>query len=252
MIIWRKCKGGVDYQVRRAGHSLRLYRDGVFHSQYNGARILNGGVWDALWLPLLALPRIPLSRALVLGVGGGAALKKIIHYGEPRELHGVDLDAQHLAIARRFFKVDSAAMLHCADARQWLSSYRGGPFTYLVDDLFIDNGGDPCRAIDLLADDARWLQLLLRRLAPRGVLVINTESVGHARAAVHSAQILAPDKCAHGSILSRAGYNNAIVVLTRHCLDKRRLQAVLAHRLGSPAQARQAIDSLRWQAVGRS
>lgn len=52
-VIWQRRHNQQHYEVRTAGRSVRLYTNGVFHSQYNPAHIMSGGVWDLLCLPLL-------------------------------------------------------------------------------------------------------------------------------------------------------------------------------------------------------
>ncbi len=42
--------------MRTAGKTLRLYTDGVFHSQFNPNHAVTGGVWDALMLPAFFYP----------------------------------------------------------------------------------------------------------------------------------------------------------------------------------------------------
>ena len=54
-IVWSKVVGDSQYEVRTAGQSIRLYKDGVFHSQWNARRPLAGGVWDLLFIPALFL-----------------------------------------------------------------------------------------------------------------------------------------------------------------------------------------------------
>lgn len=54
-IVWSRQLSGVHYEVRSAGNSLRLYTDGVFHSQYNPCRLITGHVWDLLMLPAFFL-----------------------------------------------------------------------------------------------------------------------------------------------------------------------------------------------------
>ncbi|MBT8148841.1 MAG: methyltransferase domain-containing protein, partial [Gammaproteobacteria bacterium] len=179
MIVWQQSRGGCDYQIRTAGNSVRLYRNGVFHSQYNGSRLLNGGVWDMLWLPLCFLPTQQVRRVLMLGVGSGAALKKIHDFYPQAKLTGVDIDGQHLRIAKRFTRLCSANIkLIEADAQAWLRTAQGFKFDIIIDDLFIEQGGEPSRAF---AFDAKWLGLLRRRLAKNGLLVANCVAMAEAR-----------------------------------------------------------------------
>ena len=70
-LLWEKRAGGVCYQVRTAGNTVRLYTNGVLHTQYNPTRLLTGSVWDLLLLGALFVPRERMRRVLLLGVGGG-------------------------------------------------------------------------------------------------------------------------------------------------------------------------------------
>ncbi len=73
-IVWSKKVAETRYEVRSAGSPLRLYTDGVFHSQYNPEQLLTGHVWDLLMLPAFFYPKNTIKRVLVLGVGGGAVV----------------------------------------------------------------------------------------------------------------------------------------------------------------------------------
>jgi spermidine synthase len=170
-IVWEQVQGGTRYQVRRAGGSVRLYTNGILHSQYNAARPLTGSVWDLLTVPAFLLAPGAVQRVLVLGIGGGAVIQQLRRFVQPHTVVGVELSAVHLAVARRFFGVRGEGVrLVRADAVQWLHAYRGAPFDLVVDDLFGDADGEPVRAV---AADRHWSALLLRHLAPQGVLVVN-------------------------------------------------------------------------------
>lgn len=173
-VVWQKKVAGVDYQVRSAGNTRRLYTDGVFHSQYNATRPVTGSVWDLLFLPAFFHPLGKLKRVLVLGVGGGAVINQINAFLSPQQIVGVELNATHLYIAKRYFAVEAGNVgLVQADAIQWLKSYRGPKFDLIVDDLFGEHNGEPCRAV---AADESWCQLLKRRLKLDGTLVMNFDT----------------------------------------------------------------------------
>jgi predicted membrane-bound spermidine synthase len=173
-IVWEHSDGDTRYQVRRAGGSLRLYTNGVLHSQYNPARPLTGSVWDLLMLPAFFLAPGGVRRVLVLGIGGGAAIRQLLHFVGPRTLVGVELNAVHLDVARRFFGIQGDAVtLVRGDAVRWLRKYRGPPFDMIIDDLFAEVRGQPERAVPV---DGDWGALLLRHLAVAGVAVINFPS----------------------------------------------------------------------------
>lgn len=170
-VIWRKDAGGVHYEVRTAGKTRRLYTNGVLHTQYNPSRLLTGSVWDLLLLSAFLSPRETLRRALVLGVGGGAVIHQLLCMFPAVEVTAVELNPVHVSIARRFFDLrDPRLHIVCDNAVTWLAFYDGEPFDLVIDDLFGDLDGQPCRAVDA---DADWFDLLAQVLSPCGVLAMN-------------------------------------------------------------------------------
>lgn len=170
-ILWQHQNGDNQYEVRTAGRARRLYTNGVFHSQYNPAQVITGGVWDLLFLPALFRPLGEIRRVLVLGVGGGAVIRQLEHFVAPERIVGIDRDPHHLAVAQRFFAVTGRHVtLQRADAAAWLDAWRGEPFDLVIDDLFGEQDGEPVRAI---AARPRWFQRLSKVIAPRGLLVMN-------------------------------------------------------------------------------
>jgi len=159
------------YQVRSAGLTRRLYSNGVFHSQYNPRRPVAGSVWDLLLLPAFMQRLGSVKRVLVLGVGGGAVIKQLQYFLNPKELLGVELNPVHLEVAERFFDVAGSGLelIEC-DAVAWLRAYRGPKFDLIIDDLFGESDGQPARAV---AADGRWCKQLLNHLASDGALVMN-------------------------------------------------------------------------------
>jgi spermidine synthase len=170
-VIWQTHVDGKQYEVRGAGHTRRLYTDGVFHSQYNPKRSLTGNVWDLLSLPSFFLGEGQLRRALVLGVGGGTVIRQLRQWHPKVEVTGIELNPTHLYIARRFFDLDDPGVsLIEADAIDWMQCYYGAPFDLIVDDLFFEEEGEPCRAV---AADRHWLRSLASALTPHGMLTMN-------------------------------------------------------------------------------
>ncbi len=169
-ILWYKQAGATRYEVRTAGNSLRLYTNGVFHSQYNPRRPVSGSIWDLLMLPAFFAPQ-RVRRVLLLGVGGGAVIRQLNDFLEPETIVGVELDPIHLEIAERFFKVKASnVQLVQADALQWVDEYKGKRFDMIIDDLFSDADGEPQR---VAAANSRWFDRLSRLLAPQGIVVSN-------------------------------------------------------------------------------
>lgn len=170
-VIWQKRVDGKHYEVRAAGQTRRLYTDGVFHSQYNPKRSLTGNVWDLLSLPSFFLAPSQLQRALVLGVGGGTVIRQLRHWYPDLQVTGIELNPTHLDIARRFFDLeDDAVTLIEADAIDWMQIYDDEPFDLIVDDLFFEEDGEPCRAVSA---NRHWLQSMTAALSPHGMLSMN-------------------------------------------------------------------------------
>src|SRR5690606_38618268 len=152
-LIWSKRHGNVNYEVRSAGNTRRLYSNGVFHSSYNPSRAITGGVWDLLMMPAFLYPPGAIRRVLLLGVGGGTVIRQLQAFVRPREIVAVDLDPVHLDVARRFFGVrgEDARLVH-ADAREWLDA-DDSRYDLVIDDLFGERDGEPVRAVTA---DAAW------------------------------------------------------------------------------------------------
>ncbi|MCW8127966.1 methyltransferase domain-containing protein [Microbulbifer halophilus] len=172
-LIWQKRVGDNRYQVRSHGASVRLFSNGVFHSQWNPRDPLKGSLWELLLLPAFFLPPGQIRSVLLLGVGGGALIRLLQRYVSPQRIVGVDLDPVHLDVARRFFGVRDAELV-CADARDYvaaeLSGKKPGSFDLVIDDLFGHTDGEAERAV---AADPEWARSLSRLLRDRGLLVSN-------------------------------------------------------------------------------
>jgi spermidine synthase len=175
-IIWQYSRDNRLYQVRSSGQCLRLYTNGVFHSQYHPQRPLAGCVWDLLALPALMRPLESIKSVLVLGAGAGAVLLKLNALIKPKIIIGIDWDPVHLRVARQVFKATASknTELFCNNAVEWLKNYSGPPFDMIIEDLFVEDNGQPQRAV--VADEA-WCNALLKNFAADGVLVMNFDSL---------------------------------------------------------------------------
>jgi len=170
-LIWSKKVSGVQYEIRSAGNSVRLYTDGVFHSQYNPRHILTGHVWDLLMIPAFFYPQYTIKRVLVLGVGGGAALHMLQYFVSPEKIIGVELNPVHISVARRFFNLKHKSIkLIQANAIVWLENYRGEKFDMIIDDLFGEEAGEPVPVVDA---NGKWFSCMLKHLNKEGVIVRN-------------------------------------------------------------------------------
>ncbi|WP_444921853.1 methyltransferase domain-containing protein [Microbulbifer sp. CnH-101-G] len=172
-LLWQKQVGDTCYEVRNHGASVRLYSNGVFHSQWNPRDPLKGSLWELLMLPAFFLPEKRLNSVLLLGVGGGALIRLLQAYTSAERIVGVDLDPVHLQVARRFFGVKDVELVH-ADAKEYVVDYlenpSSEPFDLVIDDLFGHFQGVAQRAVPA---NQEWCTSLMRLLHKDGVLVSN-------------------------------------------------------------------------------
>jgi spermidine synthase len=169
-VVYSRKTEGTQYEIRTAGRSVRLYTNNVLHTQYHPDKRVTGGVWDLLALPALALGNV--KRVLLLGVGGGAAVHLLRDWCPDVQITGVELNAVHLTLARRYFNLKGKNLsLIRGDARQYVEQYRGEKFDLVIEDLFGGNNGAPDRTFEA---DNRWCTALGRLVTSKGALVINT------------------------------------------------------------------------------
>lgn len=224
-VVWEKTISNRHFEVRRAGRSVRLYTDGVFHSQYNPTNPVTGTVWSLLVLPGFFRPVGAIKRVLVLGVGGGAVIRMLHQLIQPDQIIGVELDPTHIDIARRFFGVtQQRADLVEADAVGWLRQYSGPKFDWIIDDLFGEIDGEPVRTVQATQS---WLKTLSKNLADDGVLVMNfigTRTLHHASRTLRKAL---PTRFARAFQLDLPGYENAVGAFVSQPMTARRLRQLL-------------------------
>jgi len=216
-LLWESYEAGTHYSVRGAGQSVRLYSNGVFHSQWNPNRPFAGAVWDCLSLPALYLEQGQCQRVLLLGLGGGAGVRQIQTLVNFNKLTAIEIDAVHIKVARRWFGVTqpNVEIVH-GDAIEWLSSYTGPKFDLVIDDLFGHSVNEPMRAQSL---NKAWVQKLKGVLNSDGVLVANCISRRELLAALPVFRSL---RFAQGYRWSLPEYDNAIgVFFPRHISSTR-------------------------------
>jgi len=224
-LLWLRQEGDTRYEVRTAGHSIRLYSNGVFHSQYNPRQPVSGSLWDLLMLPAFFAPQA-VRRVLVLGVGGGTVIRQLNHFLAPHTIVGIELNPLHLDVARRFFGVAAANVtLHEADALRWVREYRGAPFDLIIDDLFGHAGGEAQRAV---AADGRWFRSLGRLLAEDGTLVFNFVSGAELRGCAWFADPRLRQRYPAAFRLTAPQYHNAVAAFLRRDLPTSCLRRQLA------------------------
>lgn len=170
-ILWQQVIEENHYEVRTAGASIRLYRNGVNHSQWNPNRPLSGSIWDLIALPTLHRPQASLKDVLILGFGAGAVGRQIRELVAPDRIVGVELDPIHLSIADGFFECSEGCELVAADAVEWVhESDDEASYDVIIDDLYAEEDGIPVRCVPM---DVKWCDALCKLLKPGGILIFN-------------------------------------------------------------------------------
>jgi spermidine synthase len=209
-LLWEHTDEGTHYSVRSAGESVRLYTNGVFHTQWNPRRPFSGGVWDCLSLPALYRSTSEQKRILVLGLGGGAVVRQLQLLVPGTHITAIEIDAVHIRIARQWFGItDSMVNVVESDAIEWLARYSGDGFDFIVDDLFGHLDSEVKRARQL---DKQWLSFLGKSLNQQGTLVCNCGSMRELKTSLSSYR-------GHGFVDAFSwqlpNYDNAIGVFLR-------------------------------------
>lgn len=211
-LVWEQTEDGVLYQVRRHGACLRLYANGVQHSEFHPKRLVTGSIWDLLWLPALLHKPERIRRVLVLGLGGGSLIPPLRTLLAPDQIIALEKDPHHLAVAREVFSVlgdDTETLL--GDAVDWLENYKGPAFDLIIEDLFAPDNNIVSRAVPA---DAKWVATLSRHVSERGILVMNFGDFSEylsSHAADHQLE-----GWAARFHLSCSDCHNAVIAYTRH------------------------------------
>ena len=232
-VIWRQMRDAVNYEVRSQGRTLRLYANGVQHSEFHPDKLVTGSVWDLLWLPGLLLPASQVKRVLVLGLGGGSLIPPLHALFAPESVLAVDLDPVHLDVAQKFFQVSRYGVeCVCADAVDFLQHWQGPSFDLIIEDLFAPSDRTVSRAVPA---SGRWFGALSRHVSRHGALVMNFGDWAEYRDSW-----AAGDSAMRGWSsrfrLSTPDCHNAVMVWTREQADTAALRTrVREHPLLAPA-----------------
>jgi len=211
-VVWERREDGVVYQVHRRGDRMRLFANGVQHSEFHPKRLATGSVWDLLWLPALLSEPERFRRVLILGLGGGTLLPPIRALLAPEKLIAVEMDPHHLAVAREVFSVvGEGEQTVLGDAVAWLNAYDGEPFDLIIEDLFAPDNDVVSRAVPA---DRDWVRTLARHVSARGTLVMNFGDFTEYRGS-HAADRQTMAGWSSRFRLSCGDCHNAVIAMTR-------------------------------------
>ncbi|MEL7497397.1 MAG: hypothetical protein AAFN77_07275 [Planctomycetota bacterium] len=216
-ILWSAEIDGNRYEVRTAGASLRLYRNGVHHSQFNPNRPLSGGIWDLLTITALYREPATIDRGLILGFGAGAAGRLLRELVEPTGIVGIDMDPVHLSIADGFFDCGQGCELIAADAVDWVNQTTSDrehrpTFDWVLDDLYGEVDSIPVR---VGPTSLKWFRNLSKLVADDGMLVVNLVEPDEVKSLpiFHHREMIR--RFPHAVELSMQAYDNRVLALSR-------------------------------------
>ena len=214
-IVWSQTIESNHYEVRSAGATLRLYRNGVNHSQWNPNRPLSGCIWDLIALPALYRPKGSIESVLMLGFGAGTVARKLRELVAPEHIIGIELDPIHLSIADGFFDCTEGCELVAADAVEWVQEEAAESdrvqFDMIIDDLYAEEEEMAVRCAPL---DLEWCQHLAKLVKPGGMLVFNMiepRKVPHLPPLTNAAL---RKQFPHAKVFRMEGYENRIAAFS--------------------------------------
>ncbi|KAK9816752.1 hypothetical protein WJX72_004639 [[Myrmecia] bisecta] len=148
--------------------ALFLNAGGNVHSMIRKDRVLTGEVWDQLAILPGLVPEGPVG---LLGLGAATVAHIIRRYWPERVMHGWELDAKVLDIAREYLEMSrlegyGCLVAHVGDALSDEATVEGG-FAGVIVDIFADNALVPA-----LTQEATW-RSLRSRLRPGGRIITN-------------------------------------------------------------------------------
>ena len=215
-VVWQRQEDGVLYQVHRRGDRMRLFANGVQHSEFHPRRLVTGSVWDLLWLPALLSEPERFRRVLILGLGGGTLLPPY----ETRdtlwrleEAMTATAPSTVICLGDSFddLAAGEGALTVLGDAVAWLNAYDGEPFDLIIEDLFAPDNDVVSRAVPA---DRSWVRTLARHVSERGTLVMNFGDFTEYRQS-HAADQLTMKGWSSRFRLSCGDCHNAVVAFTR-------------------------------------
>ncbi|MGF1465108.1 MAG: spermidine synthase [Sandaracinaceae bacterium] len=222
---------------RGAGRELQV--EGTCASWYQPGQHLTGSVWDALAVPLAALPADRRDgAALILGLGGGSAARLLRAAAPDLRLVGVEVDLDVIEVARRHMDLDALDVdVVAADAGAYLAASEER-FDLILEDCFAggEDGLEKPRGFP-----HPGLRAARARLSPGGVLV--TDTIHEAR----ETELLLRELFASVVRVEPADCTNQVLVGTDRPLDARALRRAV----NADPTLRGALGHLRFRTVVR-
>jgi spermidine synthase len=156
--VW-KTTTGIDFEVA-----------GGTHATWDQHRILTDYAWDAIAAAALLRKKAPPRTLLMLGLGGGTAIRQLKHFIPTMRITALEIDETMVDLARRYMGLDDLDIdVVVGDAYDYIRTCNK-TFDAVVDDVYLGGASDVFRP---KAHDAPLMEQLCQCLNPNGVLLAN-------------------------------------------------------------------------------
>ncbi len=165
--VW-ETETGFDFEVA-----------GGTHATWDRHRILTDYAWDAITAAALLREKAPPRSLLMLGLGGGTAVRQLKHFVPHIQITALEIDPAMVDLARRYMSLDELDInVIVEDAYAYIKTCTQ-TFDAVVDDVYLGGASDVFRP---QAHDDALMEQLCARLKPGGVLLANlVTGSGHRR-----------------------------------------------------------------------
>ena len=159
---------GIDFEVA-----------GGTHATWDRHRILTDYAWDAITAAALLRESAPPRSMLMLGLGGGTAVRQLKYFVPPIRVTAVEIDADMVDLARRYMGLDDLNINVVVDDAYRYIETCDETFDAVIDDVYLGGASDVFRP---QAHDDALMEQLRARLKPGGILLANlVTGSGHRR-----------------------------------------------------------------------
>ena len=178
-IIKRTCTPYNEVDVWETDTGVDFEVAGGTHATWDRDRILTDYAWDAITAGVLLREKAPPRSLLMLGLGGGTAVRQLKHFVPKMQITAVEIDAQMVELARQHMYLDELDITVVIDDAYEYIQTCSQKFDAVVDDVYLGGASDVFRP---QVHDAPLMELLCARLKPNGTLLANlVTGSGHRR-----------------------------------------------------------------------
>jgi len=167
----------VDVWQRPDGYDFEVA--GGTHAMWSASRVMTGYAWDAITAGALLRPGAAPRSLLMLGLGGGTAIRQLRHFLPSARITAVEIDTDMVDLARRYMQLDALAIeVVIGDAYTYVAE-SNATFDVVIDDLYLGAEDDVARPETF---STRIMDRLRARTTPGGVVLANVVTgSGHRR-----------------------------------------------------------------------